>query len=180
MSAFNPGDVAYVTLGERVYPGSHKEGETVLMVRGYPKGRQDCWRSAETGVVYQDHEVSNARPAVVIDPEQVMVDGTFAREFVTPMMLPRVVANIAAHLDENDDVPTWVAVLRALSAALQQDPPKPDEPTDPTARVTDRRENIWRLLADGEWVCTSGPDIGEYLVWSRLATERGPLTVEVP
>lgn len=51
------------------------------------------------------------------------------------------------------------------------------EPTDPKARVTDRRENIWRLLADGDWVCTSGPDVGEYLVWWQLA-ERGPLTVE--
>jgi hypothetical protein len=55
----------------------------------------------------------------------------------------------------------------------------PTEPTDPRARVTDRRENIWRLLADGDWVCTSGPDIGEYLVWSRLAAGRGPVSIEV-
>jgi hypothetical protein len=56
--------------------------------------------------------------------------------------------------------------------------PTLSEPTNPTARVTDRRENIWRLLADGDWVCTSGPDSGEYLAWSGL-TERGPLSVEV-
>lgn len=53
------------------------------------------------------------------------------------------------------------------------------EPTSPAARVTDFRDNIWRLLADGDWVCTSGPDVGEYLIWSQLASERGPLTVEV-
>lgn len=57
--------------------------------------------------------------------------------------------------------------------------PKLAEPTDPAARVTDRRENIWRLLADGDWVCTSGPDVGEYIKWDRLAAERGPLSVEV-
>lgn len=69
----------------------------------------------------------------------------------------------------------------ALQATLREiadpAPPKPPEPTDPHAIVTDRRENIWRLLADGDWVCTSGPDIGEYLVWQQLA-ERGPLSIE--
>lgn len=69
---------------------------------------------------------------------------------------------------------TIATALRSLIA-----PPKPDEPTEPTARIADRRENIWRLLADGDWVCTSGPDIGEYLEWSHL-TERGPLSIEVP
>ena len=56
---------------------------------------------------------------------------------------------------------------------VQSRPPEPDEPTDPKAHVTDRRDNIWRLLADGDWVCTSGPDIGEYLVWWQLAKRGG-------
>lgn len=51
------------------------------------------------------------------------------------------------------------------------------QPSDPKARVIDRRDNYWRLLADGDWVCVDGPDIGEYIVWSQLV-ERGPLEVQ--
>ena len=65
-----------------------------------------------------------------------------------------------------------------MQAALREFAnPTPSEPTDPKARVTDGRENVWRLLADGDWVCVDGPDIGEYLAWWQLA-ERGPLAVQ--
>lgn len=71
--------------------------------------------------------------------------------------------------------------LTSLKAAIREfTAPTPSEPTDPRARVSDRRDNIWRLLADGDWVCTSGPDCGEYLIWSRLAADRGPLAVTLP
>ena len=55
----------------------------------------------------------------------------------------------------------------------------PPEPTNSKACVTDRRGGAWRLLADGDWVCVDGPDVGEYLNWHGL-TKRGPLTIETP
>lgn len=69
--------------------------------------------------------------------------------------------------------------INDMQAALREfATPTQVEPTDPTARVTDRRDSVWRLLADGDWVCTCGPDSGEYLPWAGLV-ERGPLTIEV-
>lgn len=110
---------------------------------------------------------ADTRPLVMIDPED--------REQVERLY--------ASWLDDNLAAPEREAQVNAMQAALREfanpTPPRPDEPTDPTARVTDRRENIWRQLADGDWVCTSGPDVGEYLNWDQLAGDRGPVTIEV-
>ena len=70
----------------------------------------------------------------------------------------------------NISLHTQAGVLDRLADQID---PKPDEPTDPKARVTDKRDNIWRLLADGDWVCVDGPDRGEYRAWSHLADSPG-------
>lgn len=119
-----------------------------------------CWHN-QSGLA--DPPSDNRRPLVVIDPED--------REQVERLEASVREANgwNMLHHDRRTN---------ALQAALREFAnPTPEEPTDPKARVTDRRENVWRLLADGDWVCTSGPDIGEYLVWWQLV-ERGPLTAE--
>jgi hypothetical protein len=107
------------------------------------------------------NEDETSRPLVVIDPED--------REQM------RLIAECAADGDAAEwRVDMWQRFFRSLAET------KVPEPTAPAAIVTDRRDNIWRWLADGDWVCTSGPDIGEYLAWDRLASERGPLKVELP
>lgn len=105
---------------------------------------------------------SQTRPLVVIDPED--------REQVERLLTSLLGMSFAAHA---------CGSFTCLQTALREfaNPTTP-EPTDPRAHVTDRRENVWRLLADGDWICTSGPDVGEYLAWPRLAAERGPLAVE--
>lgn len=94
---------------------------------------------------------------------------------VIDLEFPRTVVKHLRMAAENDAALT---TLSWLADRIAEQAGSLDEPTDPKARVTDRRENIWRLLADGDWVCTSGPDVGEYIVWWQLA-ERGPLSVEV-
>jgi hypothetical protein len=103
-----------------------------------------------------------ARALAGIDPES---DGDRARLFSVLRD-----ASGFQHTDEE--------LRSALREFANPTPPKPEEPTDPKARVTDRRDNIWRQLADGDWVCTSGPDIGEYLNWDQLAGDRGPVEVQ--
>lgn len=43
------------------------------------------------------------------------------------------------------------------------------------ARLTDNRDNVWRLLADGEWICVDGPDRGEYATREYINHTRGPV-----
>jgi hypothetical protein len=105
---------------------------------------------------------------VIIDPENDKHVNRLADAFCSARW---------SHMPASDecDPLTRSSMREALRSLIAP----PEEPTDPKARVTDRRENIWRLLADGDWVCTSGPDVGEFIVWQRLADERGPLAVEV-
>jgi hypothetical protein len=129
-----------------------------------------------------------------IGPEFHFADGSVCRAEIVPAIRPLVVIDPedaeaverllkSYHAQYPMDWPgdTDATHARNLAAALREfaNPTPATEPTDPRARVEDRRENIWRLLADGDWVCTSGPDIGEYIAWARLASERGPLSVEV-
>jgi hypothetical protein len=151
-----------------------KPGDVAMVEAGCWANRKVALRLAEgwshaNGVnVDGDGVVSVARPLVVIDPEDDEWAEALAAAVLTEAMGYRI-----------DKAILVVGLTKGLAEFAKPTPPKPPEPTDPTARVTDRRENIWRLLADGDWVCTSGPDIGEYIVWSRLADERGPLTIEV-
>jgi hypothetical protein len=152
---FQPGDVAMVT-----NLTVHRD---FIAVKGQRRG----WYTQ--GDYIADDQVTDARPLVVIDPED--------REQVE-----RLMETLQKWGYFYQQTPTFFDPERddsCLAAALREyaDPTPPKEPTDPKARVTDRRENIWRMLADGDWVCTSGPDIGEYLVWWQLA-ERGPLATE--
>ena len=144
---WKPGDVA-------TWPGM---GVVICVGRDdtSPIWSDTAWAHRWGGFSHYDGE--EIRPLVVIDPEN--------REQVERL-------RAALGYDH------YYGTGGMLAASLREfaNPPTP-EPTDPKARVTDRRENIWRLLADGDWVCTSGPDIGEYLTWDRLATDRGPLQV---
>ena len=151
MSAWKPGQVVTNTAGLWLIYG--RGGET--------------WAMGPGGNVPADMLV-NPRSLVVIDPEDAKA-------------VERLRDALPADWCLTEDAETRDETFEAVHAALREfaNPTPPTEPTDPTARVEDRRENIWRLLADGDWVCTSGPDIGEYLEWSRLAAERGPLTIEV-
>lgn len=108
---------------------------------------------------------SDVRPLVVIDPE----NGE-AVERLASLLWPHYDSNRLAHLRKAE------VTADALREFANPTPPKP--PADVTARITDRRDNIWRLLADGEWVCVDGPDHGEYLTWDELAATRGPLEVQ--
>lgn len=102
-----------------------------------------------------------ARRLVVIDPE----DREQVERLINLWHAEQSHAGKAAHQRMGD-------ALREFAT------PKPVEPTDPTARISDFRDNVWRLLADGKWICVDGPDIGEYIAWSQL-TKRGPLAIEV-
>lgn len=137
---------------------------------GGPNKYGNCWMS--------DPEAAAViRPLVLIDPETILPGWT---AYTLPSLLEasaEIVAESAAPREVHETT-LLLNLAKAFDAVLET-PLIPSEPTDVRARVTDRRENIWRLLADGEWVCTSGPDSGEYLTWSGL-TERGPLEVDVP
>lgn len=153
-----PGDVAIVRVGSEYPPEIAVKGRGIFADKWYvggPRlGSQHGWH---------EHNIETLRHLVVIDPEDVeRVRGI--RDLVCAL----------AGTDPSDFPAEW----RVRDALREFANPTPAEPTDPRARVTDRRENIWRLLADGEWVCTSGPDIGEYIAWARLAAEYGPVSIE--
>lgn len=113
------------------------------------------------------------RPLAVIDSENREQVERLARASHDAIHRP-------GSFDSKDPLSRGVLTDLMQAALREFASPTPTEPSDPKARVSDRRDNIWRLLADGDWVCVCGPDIGEYIAWSRLAAERGPLTVEVP
>ena len=151
---WKPGDVALVQVSSAHGPEVAVSSDSQWFVAGPRLGSQHGW--------YHDR-VTVVRPLVVIDPED--------REAVGRLV------EVLVHFEGPGPATFADRIQLALREFADPTPPTP-EPTDATARVTDRRDNIWRLLADGEWVCTSGPDIGEYLTWDRLAAERGPLEVE--
>lgn len=166
------GTIAMVTLAapgfnERRGPGPH------LMLRDV-SGVKEVWRLASTGIVHEDAEVASIAPVVVLHlngKPEVGPQRTDAR------LLIDMLRETAENFFTPDAAALAVRVADQIEAQTgSPTPPKPDAPSDPAARVEDGRENIWRLLADGEWVCTSGPDIGEYVVWSALCG-RGPLVV---
>lgn len=107
----------------------------------------------------------NGQPRVVIDPENSAEIDSLAALIRLNGGGCRYQGMSIANVDR--DFAALRAALRSMAGF-----PKLEEPTDPRVCVEDRRENIWRLLADGDWVCTSGPDIGEYLTWPKLV-ERG-------
>lgn len=115
-------------------------------------------------------EGSAARPLAVIDPEDREQVERLVRDHYDRIHKPGAFDDLSIMSRE-----VFVDFMRAALHEFAN--PTPVEPTDPRTRVTDGRDNIWRLLADGDWVCTSGPDVGEYLTWPRL-TGRGPLTIE--
>jgi hypothetical protein len=151
VSAWKPGDVAMVT-------AEWKRGETSA---AKAKKVIDGWERLDNDSYARAGDTLAARPLVVIDPDDMAAVERLQDCYIAA---------------ENKGLSGL-----SMQAALREfaNPQPPTEPTDPRARVEDRRENIWRLLADGDWVCTSGPDIGEYIAWSRLAAERGPLAIEV-
>lgn len=131
--------------------------------RAFYSGYHGNWISAEGGVLNTTTYPPEVRPLVVIDPQDLKV----------PIALGQRIGRLVAQ--PGDDISHLIDTVQGFFREVAL-----DEPTDPKTRVTDRRDNIWRLLADGDWVCTSGPDTGEYITWSRLAADRGPLTTEVP
>jgi hypothetical protein len=153
---FKPGDVARIRLNNGfVHP-------VAIRLPLHEGG----WATGTSKYIHSVH-VAEAHPLVVISPED--------REQVERFL---EIASRWADDVPYDEGPGDLNYTTAMQAALREFAhPKQSEPTDPKAQVTDCRENIWRLLADGEWVCTSGPDIGECLGWDRLAAERGPLEV---
>lgn len=120
------------------------------------------------GVIRNDAECPgkgtycHPKPVVVIDPQ---VPGS--REPI------QVWLRTSAENLRSRGFTAHARVLDGLADQIDPRAPKPDEPTDPKVRVTDRRDNIWRLLADGDWVCVDGPDRGEYRSWSALADSPG-------
>jgi len=162
---WRPGDVALVTIGGREY---------VAIRLGFSEGGCLWTTGLAVGGTFDHYDrdgiVTAARRLIEIDPE--------SREQVDRLLDALEDHRLLA--DGWDEGPRRRRGSKALLDFANPKPPKPGEPTDPKAVVTDHRENTWRLLADGDWVCTYGPDSGEYLTWERLATERGPVTVEVP
>lgn len=157
---WKPGDVVTATVKGR---------ENVRLVAGWSKyvpqlrwcemsprwgdGDDDeCW--------FMPSQVSDHRRLVTIDPEN--------RDDVDRFR--QIASRLADEVPYDDDAGSYTTAMQA--AFREYATPPLAEPTDPATRITDQRDNIWRLLADGEWVCTSGPDIGEYLRWAHLA-ERG-------
>lgn len=161
---WKPGDAEFAQIAWTSTSGRH--GGNGLALRCSDSYDESHWRTQAFGII-PDAWVTDVRRLVVIDPED--------REQVE-----RLVETIRIEADKGDRRVIVGGYVDAVQAALREfaNPTPPTEPTDPKARVTDRRENVWRLLADGDWVCTSGPDVGEYLVWWQLA-ERGQLEVEV-
>jgi hypothetical protein len=158
-----PGTVAMVTwkaLGQ---------WKTEIRFRALRDGVGEVWNGAD-GSWIGDATAKEVTPLVVIDPS--------GNPEGLPYLVPQHFRNYATTLRQHHG-PVSALMLEWIADQLEAFKPRPlEEPSDPKARVTDRRDNIWRLLADGDWVCTSGPDIGEYLAWDRLATERGARVVE--
>lgn len=152
--AWKPGDVAATE-----YEGVESRA-VVVEGRNCPSlhPRRPHWHARSGGWIPLNDPHVTFRSLLVIDPDdREQVESLYPRNW---------------HRD-SASIGWFQQHLRSLVGR-----PQPEEPTNPHTRVTDRRENIWRLLADGDWVCTSGPDIGEYVVWSQLL-ERGPLSLEV-
>lgn len=151
-----------------------KPGDVAMVRNEYGVWNRAICSVKPIGIVWQ-YGVSDslaainaeARPLVVIDPEDECVAEDLVKAFVAGGVWRVIPADVDSHEYRRQQIQD---VLRSLVRD------QPEEPTDPKARVEDRRDNVWRLLADGEWVCTSGPDIGEYLTWSGLV-QRGPLEV---
>jgi hypothetical protein len=163
--AWKPGDLAMVTQYGGAFPAVRVDGAGCkdLTHRRRTLGPHWHYLTAHAGATWTSNGDAAAHPLVVIDPEDRMQVERFTYLFLSHHWS----GEGQTHTDAGQ------AALREFAN------PTPTEPTDPKACVTDRRENIWRLLADGDWVCTSGPDIGEYIVWWQLADDRGPLSVEV-
>ena len=154
---WKPGDVALVRISSDYRPEVAVSGDRQWFVAGPRLGSQHGWPHGRVEVI---------RPLVVLDPED-------------PKHVEQL-ADAILRLDRHEGRPCYSnsCHVTLLADALRAIAAPPTEPFDPKAAVTDYRENIWRLLADGDWVCTSGPDVGEYLDWTRLAAERGPLSIE--
>lgn len=158
---FKPGDVAMLATegGERI---GFRCGVPSNMGWEYAREvGQATWSSDSTGYA------TPIRPLVVIDPED--------REQVERLydILSADSMNYEGALVNSRAILPRTSLQAALREFVNPTPPPLAEPTDPKARITDGRENVWRLLADGDWICVDGPDIGEYLAWWQLA-ERGP------
>ena len=168
---WKPGDVAVITeYGDETPAVLVADNACEAAGHGSSGSHWHYFTRNPDGSTWTSNPSPAARPLVVIDPQD--------REQVERL---RDLWD-DAHEDQQGHRPSHsgkCARGNCLQAALREFAnPTPPEPTDPRAYVTDRRENVWRLLADGDWVCTSGPDIGEYIVWSRLVAERGPVEVE--
>lgn len=130
--------VAYVTFGPNVY-GGRRMGETQLAVREQTAAGLDFWRSAATGIVYKDHEISEVRPLVVIDPEDVDETSGLADLFCDARW---------SHIEGSDECdPLTRASMREALARFANGErskyPKPDEPTGLGAVVEDTDGNRW-------------------------------------
>lgn len=155
---FKPGTVVscYVSTRDRRHVAVRVEDD------GYEWRLLDGW-DADLDLI-GDSVVSDVRRLVILE----LPDGALAG-------WPTLVHHLEIAKEKTGLHMVFGGLIRQINAQTRE--PKPEEPTDPKACVADRRENIWRRLADGDWVCTSGPDVGEYLTWSQL-TERGPLIID--
>jgi hypothetical protein len=148
---WKPGDVAMVTLAK-----GHALGALTLRgMRAADYDGQHVWRLMRSGYTANDGSVTDARPLVVLDPED---DADVERAFATA-------ATFCSNWHRKD--------LRKFLRALAEPPapPKPDEPTAVGALVWARpaagdAHLMWARDGGGSWVCLDGT--ATRLHWSYL------------
>jgi hypothetical protein len=127
---WKPGDVAMVRLRKK--NDASIDGESVHVAM---RDRTESWASGTTfGRRIEDGDVKDARPLVVIDPED--------REQVERLL--RGYCGWKSDPDEIKNYPHYVDEMRAaLREFANPKPPKPEEPTGLGAVVEDAEGDLW-------------------------------------
>lgn len=144
MTDFKPGDIAMVECSD----GEWRQA----VARLGPFGAPTAWVFADQAMRRLDE--SNARPLVVIDPED--------REQVE-----RLVRAFWDHgTDDCDDPQAMADGLRSMV-----EPPKPPEPTGAYAAVVDKHGSEFVRLGDGPapWMHNGSPSNRDTYAWSGIA-----------
>lgn len=155
---WKPGDAAMIRLGARC-DGRGERGEGWATAIRDNVGSWAC--GVATARIANDEDILEARPLVVIDPED--------REQVERL----------ADLNERATPEGWVSptdATNAMQAALREfadpTPPKPDEPTGLGAVIEDANGDLWVRLRPAEWQWRRADDEGLFQGWHNISAVR--------
>jgi hypothetical protein len=163
---WKPGDVAMVTLRKKNDASIDGGREHVAM-----RDRVGSWASGTTfGRQIDDDEVKDARPLVVIDPED--------REAVERLLSAYYLAVTGEGHKPGHYSELAVPMQAALREFATPTAPRPDEPQGLGAVVEDADGVLWvrvgkELQTPDHWRATSGENlVGWWATWDRIAAVR--------